>query len=317
MNKIKLSALLLFSVFTCCAAQFPFGFWKTSGGGGSWPTGSDGALSITTGNTVRVAPGTNKDYSSITIDAGGTLELSSNCGGVYDNQWAIIGVSGNLVNNGLIKYVCYDQNGSNGTSSTTAPDGASLSFSYTQSAGGNSTAASLYGNGGGGQGGGSGAGMSSPIRTSGGDGNAGSGDSGGAPGVGGSVYGSNGGNGSSGGCDPDGGDGGSGGGARGYSGGPIYVKVAGNYSGSGEWRVSGSNGGSGGSSDSGGCLGAGVGGGGGAGGSGGIVKLRYHGTNTFSGTYTTTAGTGGAAGSGGGPSPGSNGSVGSTDVAAY
>ncbi len=46
--------------------------------GGGWPFGLDGALNITTGQTVRLAAGSIKDYSSIDIDAGGVLSIESN-----------------------------------------------------------------------------------------------------------------------------------------------------------------------------------------------------------------------------------------------
>lgn len=61
-----------------------------------WPKGADGPLSILSGQTVVLPCGSTRDYSSITIEAGGTLEVGPG------NGWTIIGCSGNCTINGKV-----------------------------------------------------------------------------------------------------------------------------------------------------------------------------------------------------------------------
>jgi hypothetical protein len=288
--KLKLAFLFLLG-FTAQAHTLPFSFLGSQGG-------PDGVLHVTNGQTVTIPSNVYKDYTSCTIDSGGTLQMV----GTTDSHWAEFRCRGDLVENGTIKYTWFDNSGSSGTiTKTSSYDSSSLSWSFTQATGGNGDCTSAaYGNGGGGAGGDDDGTCSdcgtNATQNKGGDGGqcCGSG-----PAIGGSIFGNIGGTGYTSSCyRNDAAYTGGGGGARGYSGGPINVIVGGNYSGNGVWNISGSNGGEGPAS------GAGRGGGG-AGGAGGKVWIHLTGSNSFSGTYSQSGGTGGV-----GAFYGSNGSSG-------
>jgi hypothetical protein len=312
--------LALINLNNVNAAQFPFSFMNTSG-----LTAPDGTLLITTGNTITIPSNTKKQWSSCQIDAGGTLQ----CVGTTDNKWCEFSCSGNLVNNGTIKYVVFDNSGASGTIIKTSDiDGTPLSWSFTQAAGGKaddqcggcgSGLAGLYGNGSGSTGFDdvSCQPASQPVNnTVGGVGGIGqcSGYPNNSGGSGGSVFSGSGSSGTSSYCDfsDSGYGGGGGGGARGYSGGPLYIRIAGTMSGNGTFDVSGTAGGAGGQTGG----NEYYKGGGGAGGSGGKLQIVVAGANSFSGTYSKSGGTGGdgnddcSAGYG----DGSNGSTGTCTI---
>lgn len=87
----------------------------------TWPSGSDGALVITSGNTVTLSAGVTKDYSSIQIDAGGTLNI---VGGAI----TMIGCRGSCVVDGIIRVT----SNAAGTYSATSLLGESLSYTTAQ-----------------------------------------------------------------------------------------------------------------------------------------------------------------------------------------
>ena len=60
-------------------------------------TGTDGALVINNGQIVDLIGGSVKQYSSITINAGGILRITGDTGG-----WTEIGCKGNCIINGSI-----------------------------------------------------------------------------------------------------------------------------------------------------------------------------------------------------------------------
>lgn len=314
----------------------------------SWPFGTDGALVYTggswtlngvpvgSGSTYTLTNGQNKDFSSVSIDAGGTLEFTG-----WSGQWPTIGCAGNFVNNGTIK--AYDF--VNGTFNTTAPDDTSLSHTISYGSGGaggssgnNGTyggsagaggLAGSTGNGGGGGSGGhvhtfpgyykSGGNGSNASSSNGGTGankiyvseqSAGWNTTGGANTGGGSgagLYGNTGGTGANtntayiyqGGA-------GGGGGSRGRDGGCIYFRIKGNISGNGSIATNGTNGGAGGAggvgytqrvTDTSGTTDWGGAPGGGGGGGGGGSGGKL--VIKYSGTNTQTWSTPYAQGSGG------------------
>jgi len=296
----------------------------------TWLTGLDGGLVITSGNTVTLAPGDIKDYSSIDVQSGGTLEVSA-VGSTGD--WTIIGCTGNCNVDGDVKLINGEHAG--GTFATVAPDTTVLSYTTTQSLGGvggdapgftGSSEAS--GNGGGGASPESNGSAASP--TDGGDGGSTGDGSGGAGGV---ITGN------------DGGDGfvpvgaptfgvgpGGGGGSRGSHGQSLYLKIGGDFTGTGFIDAAGQTGGDGGDGGpSGTDIGANIdnpgGGGGAAGGSGGKIQIRYAGSLTFNlaNLLVTvgTSGTGGAAsvtgqgGAGTAGAAGTNGSIGAVDLTGF
>src|SRR5208282_6074332 len=122
-----------------------------------WPFGTQGPLIVNGGELITLEANQTYDYSSITIAAGGVLQLSQSTGG-----WTILGCAGDAVIDGTIQTV----NGAHvsGTFTATVPasngtsDGEVLIYNITQSAGGvggqggNPGGTSSYGNGGGGGG---------------------------------------------------------------------------------------------------------------------------------------------------------------------
>lgn len=259
-------------------------FWIMPGADIAWPFGLDGGLHITNGQTVTLTPGQAKDYSSIQIDAGGTLHVNTN---QVSGGWVFIGCAGSFICNGTISIKGDTSTG--GTYPATAPDNVAVSYTVlqqsggsggsgggavahsgggaNQSCGGGGGGSQAFGNGGGG---GSGAGNTSDTtcsggfgggnasQTFGGDGAAGFSNCGGNPsgGSGAALTGNTGGSGSGGffcggACWLPTGGGGGGGGTRGYHGMGLYLKVRGSISGTGTIDVSGQNGGSGGNGGSG------------------------------------------------------------------
>lgn len=282
---------------------FPFAFWAPQGPSPVWPLGSDGALHITTGNTVTLSPGTTYDYSSITIDVGGTLNVSE-----YYGDPVIIGCSGNFILNGTLAY--NNSDGYNVYWDVFAPNGQEFSYSTSSGLGGGYGGNGITGGGespGSGDGGTGGDGYSDVDGQYGGGGG-GSGNPHGASGSGGESFNGN----------PTSFDdwygGGGGGGQLGICGGGLLVVVKGNISGVGTVDISGGTGGAGGSGGNagqdvshgqsdpfpqGGSIGGG-GGGGGNGGDGGRFQCNYHGTNTQLWTINLNGGSGGSGGPGGG-----------------
>ena len=300
---------------------------------GNWPYGSDGSLTIINGQTIQLTAGSIKDYTNLTINTGGILEITGSTG-----AFTYIGCSGNLVMNGSI----YARESTfTGYIGGTAPDGRALTYTIAQNAGGTggnggnrggglggAGGAQSGGHGGGGGGGGAynGTGYNGGAGGAGGsNGAAGAGTSSGAGGASiSSSYGSsgatsqspfsaytgaNGGNGANGGgggggggyttgAQNYGGAGGGGGGSAGLSGKCLYIRVKGNVSGTGTIYINGANGGSGGTSRNynNSMSDNGGGGGGGAGGSGGCVFLKCNGTNAGTVNVTTTGGSGGSGG---------------------
>lgn len=296
-----------------------------------WPTGEDGPLLVGPGQTVNITAGDIKDYSDCTIDATGTLHIDDGDG------WTIIGCAGTLTINGTIEA----RNGETGVDDTFAsnePDntgaltGPALSYSIVQSVGGGGGTgiapggSSFFGNGGGGGGG---------PTNNGQDGILGFGGTGGAgtifgcpgnatnPGGGAAIWGNMGGQGLQPGvcCGPTMRSAGGGGGSRGYHGQGLFLKVAGDITGSGTIDVSGRDGGAGGAGGgSGPCTTNGGGGGGGAGGSGGQAVVQYQGSllgGFSSGNILDGKGFGGAGGGGNAGAAGADGSDGSSTLTAY
>lgn len=267
----------------------------------AWPIGQDGALLITSGQTVNISEGATKDYSSIQIDAGGTLNILPSTG-----AWTKIGCAGTCILNGtIIGRGEYNTSGSTVFSSTD-PNGFALSYTKGVAtagdggASGNATGTHVpgaFGNGGGG-----GSSVQYPpdaTATHGGTG----GNFAGYHGTGGNVdltiitAGVAGGDGTY----SAGVGGGGGGGARGFHGLNIYLLVRGAISGTGSIQAHGAaghNGGNGADADSSGDPGGG-GGGGGAGGSGGKILVRAIGGGSWSITTNVAGGAAGIGGSGG------------------
>jgi len=316
--------------------QIPFAFIASSG----IVTGADGDLVITSGQTVDLAEGSVKQYSSINIASGGTLRITGTTG-----AWTEIGCSGDCIINGqIIARAGYDGQvtHSGGTFTKTSAFGlGSLSYAVIQANGGAGGASD--GSSGGaqslGRGGGGGGGYGGNGGTNGGAGGAGNDGTylnvaGGAGG--GLGSGSTGGHASStskpgaGGAGASGGGGGGilnfkvgsaayggggGGGYKGHHGKGLVLYVEGILSGTGSVVASGRAGFSGGYSGTGqGTGGAFVssgGGGGGAGGSGGSVVIRYRNSSTLP-ALTVIGGAAGARGTSGSSTYfGANGSAGS------
>lgn len=315
-----------------------------------WPTGADGAL-VVNATTVTLPNGAVKDYSSITISNGGTLEI------LPGPLWTILGCLGNLSidNAATSSHILVDPDGATiGVSNRTAPDGYPLVSSRNQAEGGKGGdsytnfgglgGSAMYGNGGGGGGNGIGAdggpsaggdgaeslhsdpgGSGAPIN----GGNGGEGatdDQTAAPGT--SAYGA-----------------GGGGGSRGKNAGLLYMKVGGSVNVTTGGTVfpiviRGDNGGSGGGGgggytvdDASGVTAIGGGGaGGGGGGCGGKAVFRWKGIGTNPNTIIdTTHGDAGSPGGGGAAAttlsgtatngndgePAAGGDAGTTTVATY
>jgi hypothetical protein len=310
----------------------------------NWPTGTDGDLIITSGQTIQMTPGTVKNYRNVRIEAGGVLEITDG------SDWTLFGVQKNLRLDGVIRLNNATHTG--GTFNRQAPDrlgaltGETLSYVITQQPGGSGGSTRQQGIGGGGQaygngggGGGEAGGGGGATLNKGGDGGPHSG------GAGSSNFGVNGNN-------AGGSYGGGGGGFRGKHGQAIYLKVKGNVYGSGQIITSGQNGTAGGvgsgynegytyscnpyaccaQTDAKGqciqsttcyntCNGTyywgGGGGGGGAGGSGGKISLRCRQENAGL-SFLINGGAAGSGNAGGNGAPagasGSNGAAGSLDV---
>lgn len=285
----------------------------------TWPTGAMGDLVVKAGAVSQFPPGIIYDYRSITIEAGGTLEVLPGEG------WTTVGIQGDLVLKG--KITARNRLDFGGSFHAIAPDGTILNATVSQQsggAGGNpgdcglthvlpkylgyggpAAAAPAAGNGGGG-------GVYGPGN--GGAGNAiKGGDGGTAPrdypledvGQGGNGAPGFAGNGADG-QPADGTNtmvehfgGGGGGGTRGRNGGLLYLHVGGNFDGSGgSIDLSGENGGNGGNGGGGKYAYSASGGGGAAGGSGGILYLNY-GTEFSPSQFLYSGGSGGAGGQGG------------------
>lgn len=317
----------------------PFSFIKKSV---SFTTGTDGGLVIISGQTVDIAEGSVKQYSSINIATGGTLRITGNTG-----AWTEIGCSGSCVINGaIIARAGYDgqttHNG--GTFTKTSSFGLGLlSYTIAQSLGGSggngSNFGANYGRGGAGTsgiGGGGGGASSLDIGGNGGSGGSagvvavGFGGAGGGLGNGSTNSTSGGGsNVSGGGAGASGGGGGgsnsfsspiynpggAGGGYKGHHGKGLVLYIEGALSGTGAISLSGRSGFIGASSSFNAAVHtpstSGGSGGGGAGGSGGKLIVKYASIGT-SPVVNVAGGTGGAGGSG--ASSGLAGSAGSSLV---
>jgi hypothetical protein len=96
------------------------------GGPVIWPFGLAGSLTITNGQTVTLSANQVVDYQNLTINAGGVLNIT---GG-----WGIIGVAGNLINNGTIQNINNNYYGQ--TLTATTPLGLGLSYTIGSPAGG-------------------------------------------------------------------------------------------------------------------------------------------------------------------------------------
>lgn len=280
------------------AASFPFSFWQTTST--AFPSGKDGALSIN-GTTVFLAAGSVKDYSSISITNGGSLNITG-----PSAAWTILGCSGNFTIDSTSNIVSNTNGIISGTTTATTPDGHALSYTINVIGigggyGGDGyeiPGASNSGNGGGGGG-----------LAPGDDASTIKGGNGGANGTGlvatGAV--------NFGDMGDDAFDdnqvtnpaygGGGGGGGRGYNGGGLSITVGGTVSLTGSARIhvygqEGGPGGAGGSATSNSFSAGGGGGGGGNGGSGGKIDFRWKGVGTNPTPFCVV--NGGAAGGGGG-----------------
>lgn len=292
--------------------QIPFAFL----GSGGIITGQDGALVITSGQTIDLAEGSVRQYSSINIASGGTLRITGTTG-----AWTEIGCQGDCIINGqIIARAGYDGQAthSGGTFTKTSAFGlGSLSYTIGQIAGGAggkgnfdiAGGAQSLGRGGGGGGGNGGtggtngaAGTNSNWAFGGAGGGLGNGSAGqnavsSTPGAGGAGASGGGGGGlfSFKGTAYYGGGGG--GGYKGHHGKGLVLYVEGTLSGTGSIVVSGRAGfagGNGGGSNPTSEVGGG-GGGGGAGGSGGSIVLRYRSGVTLP-ALSVVGGAGGAGG---------------------
>ena len=283
----------------------------------SWPTGQLGDLLIGAGQTSQFPPGLIYDYSSITVEAGGTLEILPGVG------WTIFGVSGDFTLRGSLVDRNHEHFG--GSWTIVAPDNHSLSATLPQGDGGaggdflgcgNGHVLDQYAGRGGNpsgfptQGNGGGGGTLSP-NGNGGNGTSTSGGNGATPsappgelgpgGIGGSGFSSSGQDGGSvsGGTNMNYQGGGGGGGTRGRHGGLLYLCILGKLEGAGGTiDLSGEAGGSGGNGGSAARGGGAGGGGGGAGGDGGVLVLRFK-TGFAPPTFAVHAGAAGRGGSGG------------------
>lgn len=305
--------------------------------------GSDGDLVIQSGETYPLAAGSVMKWNSLTIEAGGTLQITGS--GITE-----LGVRNDLVIDGTITML---ENWSAGASSKVSEfTGETLTFNMVQSSGGSggngsgatwpggSGGSGTDGHGGGGGGGGAAGGNGNPGGDGGfggANGSSGTGNRTGLGGVGGATgsnggvsdtnrwgvsiggmngglgggSGGGGGGGSAAGNAQGGGGGGGGGGHRGRHGGRLHIYCEGSITGAGNINLNGQAGfngaiGSGGNTNNGGTGGAGGSGGGGAGGNGGRLYMRYRIANSNP-TVTTNAATFGFGATGG---PGANGTNG-------
>jgi hypothetical protein len=292
------------------------------------PTGADGALVILNAETVQIFAGSVKDYSSIDIQLGGTLQIIDPLGTANPTEIYCIGsfsLEGQIL--------CRDVVSPSFLKSGVFKDQTPYSASVVQSIGGQGAKGPNYpggsagalggagtngfGGGGGGGAGNLGGGVGGENNQPGAGGHYGGGGTGGAtlgngtPGSGntGAPGGGSGGGGSGGLVNP-GGSGpynaaGGGGGMKGKHGGILYLYSTNPITGSGILNISGTNGFNGGDGGSGGS------GGGGAGGSGGHLFLKVP-SYTFS--ISSSAGSAGTAGSGGSAPLSTNGTIGQPGV---
>lgn len=105
--------------------------------GSHWPHGNDGALLITTGQTVNITDGSTKDYSSIQIDSGGTLNIVYSTG-----AWTKIGCAGTCIINGTVT-ARGNSNYAGNTFSSTDPNGFAMSYTVATMVGGNGGSGTL------------------------------------------------------------------------------------------------------------------------------------------------------------------------------
>lgn len=291
----------------------------------NWPIGIDGPLAVDAGETKTIDAGSVKDYSSIFVAQGGTLNITG------PNLITVIGSKGPIEINGIVRaYQTVSPGTTTAAPAVTVPT-TSLSLTYAPvrvSGGSGGTGAYWTGN----SHKGLGYGGSSSNGRGGGGGSGAAGGSGGRPGINGSSSAndttlSHGGAGGAGGGAGGLGGGGTGGyGPTGYQAGgggggfvgshglAVYFRSQSSISGIGVINASGTagyNGGKGGCSS----YSSGGGGGGGAGGSGG--KIWLHAKVTPSVGTNVSGGGGGAAGAWGGcgPANGHNGAPGSTGQA--
>lgn len=304
----------------------------------AWPLGSDGDLTVLTGNTTTLTAGNTYDYNNITVQIGGVLRFSGGDG----TTPTILGFKGIFDLSGTIQSKG-NTSTAGGTFTNTAPDGFSMSYAITNEPGGDGGAdggfnAAGLGNTTGGGGGGGPGGTDGDFVGNGGAG--GTGNGGGTSGAGGSTFGGSGSNGGAAVSSVTSNlrGGGGGGGARGINGGGLYIKggASSTTSGTGTIDVSGSGGGSGGNGGSAtnnkataihNAFGGG-GGASGAGGCGGKVSARFK-SSAPAWTYTISGGAPGVPGIGGTAlalgtatggedgNYGATGDVGSTDIATY
>lgn len=295
-----------------------------------WPRGALGDLVINSGETVSLTAGQSYDYNSVTVNAGGTLNISGK--GIL-----LLGSKGNVVINGSVTTNRWTDCG--GTFSVNDSDGSTpVSKTYIQSAGGNGANGAPGANGpsgaggtsscgwGGGGGGGGAANNGTFFGGAGGSGqnNGAVGRNNVAGGLGGqattldgvnatSTAGSAGGRGQGGGGGGGaggfvwgGGGGGGGGGGKGSHANSLIIKSKGTVSGTGSINLAGSNGTNGGQGGKGYATqsssplpaACGGGGGGGAGGSAGDFKIISRGNTSNSLNINLSGGTRGTGGAG-------------------
>jgi hypothetical protein len=310
--------LALFSSSIASASHFGLFFSTTK----SWPNGTDGTVTFSSGvtyqvqlssnNKLKIADLTNNqvvvdqigqyvngsginetcvlDFSTMTLPAGATLDISSGC------KWLILGLRNGGEIDGTLKANSNTVNGSVSYSTklpnkTGALNGTALTYTLQQASGGP-----------GGNGGGSYANCSGPFNDGGiGGGSGPNGGIGGAGGIGGNKGGTNWNRGS-----------GGGGGSPGSHGQGIAIVSNSSLSGAGLIEVTGSNGTNGGPGGNGqgdgacNSAGGGGGGGGGSGGSGGSIVINYKTSLSSNLALINSAGSGGS-GAGGGFSYGNGG----------
>lgn len=288
----------------------------------SFVTGADGALVVLNGQTVDIAEGSVKHYSSIDVNVGGTLRITGNTG-----LWTEIGCLGDCIINGtVIARAGYDGQAthSGGTFSKVSAFGlGNLSYTIAQANGGKggntNGGVQTVGIGGGGGGGPAAAGSAGGSFSNGATGASGyAGGTGGGLGNGGNSVNDGSGAYPIGGSGASGGGGGAlstgkisiaygGGGAGGYKGHHgkgLVLFVEGSLSGTGSILCSGRTGFNGGagvdfSGVGGGDGGEGGGGGSGAGGSGGQLITKY-GALISMPSLSVSGGAAGTAGAGNG-----------------
>lgn len=274
-----------------------------------YPYGTGGDLVVASGDTYEVPNGSVLDFNSIMVESGGQILVD---GGGSLTQ---IFCAGDCTIDGAINVSPFDEYSPSVSTATRGPqeadDNEVVSFSWSQSQGGNGASglqnhgknpgpgggggSAAYGNGGGGgEGGGAGGCFGTGAHGNGGGNASPSGGGGGGDGAG------------------DGAPGG-GGGHRGAHGSPLFLKIRGNLYGTGSITSNGSGGAGGGNGFGTGSNCDGGGGGGGAGGSGGPIWVR-HGGEDFSSLTYQVIGSGGGAGGAYNGAGGATGATGQVDV---